>query len=371
MFETKDSAENVYDSSNVSSCAVHSYNEWDPLEEVIVGHVEGAAVPPWHVTLEATMPPDQRDFFLQRGGQPFPAEHVAAARQELEELVHILTAEGVKVRRPAVIDFTKSYSTLHWSSASGLYAAMPRDVILVIGTELIEAPMCWRSRYHEIDAYRPLIKEYFLGGARWTAAPKPLLTDDLYVEDYREEAVGDAPNFAINEHEPVFDAAEFIRCGKDIFVQKSHVTNSFGIEWLRQHLGDAYTIHELQFNDTHPMHIDGTFMPLAPGKLLVHPDRVPEIPSMFKHWDVLYAPPPTIPDHHTLYMASKWLNLNILMLDEKRVIVEKHDEQLITSLKKWGMEPIRCNFRNFNRFGGSFHCATLDIRRRGTLQSYF
>jgi len=26
---------------------------------------------------------------------------------------------------------------------------------------------------------------------------------------------------------------------------------------------------------------------------------------------------------------------------------------------------------NYKPFGGSFHCATLDIRRRGTLQSYF
>lgn len=371
MYKKQGIPENDSYESSANLCVVNSYNEWDLLEEVIVGHIEGAAVPSWHVTLEATMPPEQRDFFQRRGGQSFPAEQVAAARQDLEELVHILTAEGVKVRRPAVIDFTRSYSTLNWQSAGGLYAAMPRDVMLVIGTEMIEAPMCWRSRYYEIDAYRPLIKEYFRAGARWTAAPRPLLTDDLYVQDYHEEAVGEARNFAINEYEPVFDAAEFIRCGKDIFVQKSHVTNSFGIDWLRQHLGDTYTIHELQFNDSHPMHIDGTFMPLAPGKLVVHPDRVPEIPTMFKHWDILYAPSPTIPDDYTLYMASKWLNLNVLMLDEQRVIVEAHDEQLIAALKNWGMKPIRCNFRNFNTFGGAFHCATLDIRRKGTLQSYF
>ena len=350
---------------------VNSYNEWDPLEEVIVGHVEGAAVPPWHVTLEATMPSEQREFFVKWGGQRFPEERIVAARQDLEELVHILTAEGVVVRRPDIIDFQKPYSTLHWASASGLYAAMPRDVMLVIGNELIEAPMCWRSRYHEIDTYRPLIKEYFLAGARWTAAPRPLLTDDLYDYNYYVPEEGEEKRFVINEFEPVFDAAEFIRCGKDIFVQKSHVTNGLGIRWLQQHLRDTYTIHELEFNDKHPLHIDGTFMPLAPGKLLVHPDRVPQIPSMFKHWDVLYAPPPTIPDCHPLYMASKWLNLNILMLDEKRAIVEKHDEQLIEALKNWGIEPIRCNFRNFNTFGGSFHCATLDIRRRGVLQSYF
>jgi glycine amidinotransferase len=44
---------------------------------------------------------------------------------------------------------------------------------------------------------------------------------------------------------------------------------------------------------------------------------------------------------------------------------------MIRALKDFGFQPILCNFRNFNTFGGSFHCATLDIRRRGELQSYF
>jgi glycine amidinotransferase len=77
-----------------------------------------------------------------------------------------------------------------------------------------------------------------------------------------------------------------------------------------------------------------------------------------------------MPDEHTLYMTSKWINMNILMLDERRAIVERQDEPMITALKKWGFLPISCNFRNFNSFGGSFHCATLDVRRRGTLESY-
>ncbi len=33
-------------------------------------------------------------------------------------------------------------------------------------------------------------------------------------------------------------------------------------------------------------------------------------------------------------------------------------------------EPIPCDLRHYAPFGGSFHCATLDVRRRGTLQSY-
>ena len=62
----------------------------------------------------------------------------------------------------------------------GLYAAMPRDVLLVVGDEVIEAPMAWRSRFFEYRAYRHLMKEYFKAGARWTTAPKPTMEDALY-----------------------------------------------------------------------------------------------------------------------------------------------------------------------------------------------
>ncbi len=350
---------------------VNSYNEWDPLEEVIVGVADGAMIPNWHLTVQATVPADQWDFFRSRGGQPFPQDLVAAAREELEGFVHILEAEGVTVRRPALVDYNQPYATPHWSSPCGLYAAMPRDTFLVIGNEIIEVPMAWRVRYYETAAYRPLLKEYFQRGARWTSAPKPQLTDELFNANYRETGPGEAMIYAVNEFEPTFDAADFIRCGKDIFVQQSHVTNRFGIEWVRRHLGPDYNVHVLEVNDSHPMHIDATFMPLAPGKVLVNPERIKPLPPMFKNWDVLYAPYPADSRTSPLYMSSSWINMNVLMLDEKRVIVEKEETPIIEAFQEWGFEPILCPFRNFNALGGSFHCATLDVRRRGTLQSYF
>lgn len=61
-----------------------------------------------------------------------------------------------------------------------MYAAMPRDILIVVGNEIIEAPMAWRARFFEYRAYRPLIKEYFRKGAKWTTAPKPTMADELY-----------------------------------------------------------------------------------------------------------------------------------------------------------------------------------------------
>lgn len=350
---------------------VCNYNEWDPLEEVIVGILDNAMIPPWHITMKPTMPEKMHDTYKQQGNSPFPSELIELGQKDLQEFVHILEAEGVTVRRPDPYPHDKPFSTPYWQQSCGLYSAMPRDLMLVIGNEIIETPLAWRSRYNEIFSYRRLLKEYFMNGAKWTSAPKPELLDELYVHDYEEQPGQTQFYSVVTEHEPTFDAADFIRCGKDIFGQLSHVTNRLGIEWLQRHLGDKYTVHTLAFNDIHQMHIDTTFMPLAPGKLLVHPDKVLNIPNMFKSWDVIYAPKPNLSSLHPLYMSSNWISMNIFMLDEKRVIVEKDEKNIINVFKKNGFEVIPCSFKYFNCFGGSFHCATLDIRRKGKLESYF
>jgi len=181
--------------------------------------------------------------------------------------------------------------------------------------------------------------------------------------------------YVINESELVFDAADFVRCGRDLFVTKSNVTNTLGIEWLHRHLGDRYRIHEVESRCRNPMHIDSSFMPLAPGKVMVNPEYIDtmRLPPVLRSWDVLVAPyPDPTPRWWTLFsMSSAWINMNVLMLDDKRVIVEKSQTSMIKALSDWGFTPIACAFTSFAPFGGSFHCATLDVRRRGPLQSYF
>lgn len=78
----------------------------------------------------------------------------------------------------------------------------------------------------------------------------------------------------LTEFEPVFDAADFVRAGRDLFVTRSNVTNRMGIEWLRRHLGPRYRIHEIQSRCRTPMYIDTAFVPLAPGEVLVNAEYI-------------------------------------------------------------------------------------------------
>jgi len=369
---------------------VNSHNEFDPLEEVIVGRVDDATIPEWHVSGKSVWPSKYHDMYKTKSGQPFPADLMKNAAIELDNFAKILTEEGVIVRRPEIKkgDFSTPFKTPDFEVTNGLYAAMPRDILIVVGNEIIEAPMAWRSRFFEYRPFRKLIKEYFMKGAKWTAAPKPQMSDELYM---KEEDYKNVENcFSTTEFEPVFDAAEFTRIGRDIFCQRSQVTNEFGIEWMQRHLGDDYRVHTLDFRDKNAMHIDGTFIPLAPGKLLVNPkrpcitgklnmrytydgnERDYKLPEMFRGWDVFIAETPMLSPDHPLFFTSPWTaSCNVIMLDHNRVVVEAHETNTIKKFEDWGFKVVKVPFRNFLPFGGSFHCATVDVRRTGELQSYF
>ena len=53
---------------------VNSHTEWDTLEEVIVGRVDNATLPEWHVAGKAVWPSKWWDMYKTQGGTFFPQE---------------------------------------------------------------------------------------------------------------------------------------------------------------------------------------------------------------------------------------------------------------------------------------------------------
>jgi glycine amidinotransferase len=267
--------------------------------------------------------------------------------------------------------------TPDWSAPGGHANACPRDLLLVIGDEIIEAPMAQRARYFEFRAYRNLIKHYFAGGARWTTAPKPLMTDQLYrLPDIAQPRPFDfQAGSLLTEFEPAFDAASLARFGRDIFWQPDLVSNAFGMEWLQRHLGSAYRIHRATFREPLPTHIDTTLVPVRPGIVLTNPHRpcLDETLGLFHRngWQTVDAPVSVRSGVSPARDVSNWISMNILMLDPRTAIVEQAERPMMELLRSLGCEVIPCAFDRVYPFGGGFHCCTADIYREGTLQSYF
>jgi len=129
---------------------------------------------------------------------------------------------------------------------------------------------------------------------------------------------------------------------------------------------DQELLHQSDVNgkkSVGPMHVDTTLLPIGPGRVLVNRAWVSKLPDYFADWEVLVPPPSSLPQNHPLFFTSRWISVNVIMLDSHHVLVEENERDLIQAFKSWKIEPIPLPFKHFQTFGGSFHCATLDVRR--------
>ena len=183
--------------------------------------------------------------------------------------------------------------------------------------------------------------------------------------------------FCITEEEPIFDAADMMRFGKDVFVQLSMTANRAGIEWLQRELAPhGIRVHMIRFPyDLAPSHLDCTFVPLRPGLVLTNPERPiePEDAAAFRAagWRFIDAPQPNNPVRPYASQSSKWLSMNVLSLSPTVVVAEEQEHSLHKLLESEGFEVIKVPFRAVYEFGGGLHCATWDIKRDDTMDDLF
>lgn len=333
------------------------HNEWDPLEEIIVGTAHRALIPTndlsWNAVERDTLP-----------AGPFPDRIIEETEQDIAAFVEVLTGQGIVVRRPEPFSSGGQCQTPHWSAEyGGLYC--PRDVLLAVGDMIIEVPSPSRYRYFETFGYKRILIDYLRHGARWFAAPKPCLGDELY-------DIEDMTGHALREIEPVFDAANVLRIGRDLLYLVSDSGNELGCTWLQSIVGPTYRVHPCR-NLYNSVHIDTTLCPLRPGLVLVNPTRVNEgnMPGPLRGWDVIRAPKMSVvPYSDRKPISSEWLGLNLLMLNPNLAIVDKHQIELIRLLEKHRIDVIPLLLRHGASLGGGYHCITLDVRRRGPLEDY-
>jgi N-dimethylarginine dimethylaminohydrolase len=346
--------------------AVWSCNEWDPLEEVIVGNPLRARFPNADPSTQVAEYPGRPLSDIPQG--PFPQWIIEETEEDLDEFVAVLEDLGVIVRRPETWAHEAKFSTVHWES-EGYYNYCPRDIMLVIGDHIIETPNVIRSRAQETFSYRAMLMEYLKSGAKWYAAPKPMLLDSLFEVDPNRPTPRD--------DEPAFDAANVLRLGRDLIYLVSGTGNELGGQWLQTILGDEFRVHFLK-DVYYGSHIDSTFVALRPGLMLCNPARLNDdaLPEILKQWEVIYSPPMENTDQFDAdYLAksigSKWIDMNIFSIRPDLAVVDRDQTALIRLLEKKGVDVIPLKLRHSKMLGGGFHCVTLDIRRSGTLQSYF
>jgi N-dimethylarginine dimethylaminohydrolase len=347
--------------------AVWSWNEWDPLEEVIVGNPLNARFPFPDKSTQVAEYPDRQLSEIPHG--PFAKKIIEETEEDLQEFIRALVKQGVTVKRPETWPHDQKFSTIHWQT-EGYYNYCPRDIFLVIGDQIIETPNVIRARQQESFGYRKMLIEYMSKGAKWYSAPRPQLLDSLFDGFDPEKPVP-------HNHEPAFDAANILRFGEDLVYLVSATGNEMGGQWLQTMLGPKFRIHYLK-DVYYGSHIDSTFVALRPGLILCNPERVNDdnIPKIFRQWKRLYSPPMENTgrydaDYLSKAIGSNWIDMNSFSIGPNLVVVDKDQTALIKMIEKEGIDVIPIKMRHSRMMGGGFHCVTTDIRRKGTLERYF
>lgn len=360
---------------------VSSWNDFDPLRHVIVGRADNTCIPDTEPATEAKIPEDSA---MRGRWGPRPLETVEKANEQLDGLAALLGKRGIRVDRPTPLQWNEAVITPDFRTSCMFGCMPPRDVLLTVGREILSAPMSFRCRYWEYLAYHPLMLRYFEedSGFRWEQAPRPRLSEESYKSGYFDEITIEERlkrtaerNFVTSEHEPLFDAADVMRLGKDLFCQHGLTTNRRGMEWLQRHFPD-HRVHAVNFpGDPWPIHIDATFVPLRPGLVISNPMRpLPdEQREIFESndWEVVPAAQPAHNEPPPLCYSSIWLSMNCLVLDHKTVCVEDSETWQAEQMDSLGMEVIPVPFREAYAFGGGLHCSTADVEREGDCQDYF
>jgi hypothetical protein len=348
---------------------VCSHNDWDPLEEIVVGIADHSQLPTLNKSTHSFCYANESWEDIKHLEGPHDRRIIDEANEDLDRLSHELTKLGVTVRRPLPQDHSKKFSTPEWTT-SGWYSYCPRDLLLPLDNMIIECPSPMRSRYFETRIYRDMLYDWMADGTKWISAPKPILADDSYqLENLKDPTL-------LNK-EIVFDAPNIVRLGQDLLYQVSNSGNLLGYQWLKSIIGDKYRIHlaEKYYSFAH---FDSTVIPLRPGLVLFNGDRcTPDwYPPIFESWDKIFWPGDKVPDIGSnlaggISPCSKYIGLNLLSVNERLVIVDENQTELMKELQRWGIESMGLPMRQSRTLSGGFHCVTLDVRRKGTLENYF
>ena len=301
---------------------IHSYNEWDPLRSVVVGRADYANWPVndpvFALEKERTL---WKDTPVPAG--PVPDWIIKEANEDLEELVNLLKSLNVEVFRPDEFNF---------QAHDGMYNYCPRDRLLVYGDTIVNPAMMYPCRDMELQCYHDIVD----AAANYLFMPR---------------------------HEGMtLDAANIARLNDKWIFLESSSGNRAAYDWMCKHFPQV-DIELVNFYSG--VHIDSTIVPLREGLVLVNGSRVtPEnLPRTLQDWEVIYCNHVEEQGFFQYPYASKWIALNMLVVNPHTVIVDKDQPMLIDFLEKNQFMVIPMQLRHSRTLGGGFHCVTLDLHR--------
>jgi N-dimethylarginine dimethylaminohydrolase len=301
---------------------IHSYNEWDALKEIVVGRADFAN---WPTDDPVFSKESEKTTWTESPvpSGPVPDWIIDEANEDLDILSQTLNDFGVVVHRPKAINFQER---------GGMYNYCPRDRLLIYGDTVVDPTMMYPCRDMEVEALEEVI--------------------------YRADTVHRMPR----DEDMILDAANVLRLNDTMLFLESASGNRKAARWLQNKFPDV-KVEICNFYSG--VHIDSTIVPLREGLVMVNASRVnsDNIPKVFDGWEVIWATDVVAQDFYQYPYASKWIALNMLVVDPYTVILDKNQNSLMDVLERYNFTVIPLELRHSRTLGGGFHCVTLDLIR--------
>jgi scyllo-inosamine-4-phosphate amidinotransferase 1 len=302
---------------------IYSINEWDSIKEIVVGRADFANWPTDDpVFARESEKTTWRETPVPSG--PVPDWIIDEANEDLDLLASTLEMCGATVHRPKAINFQKR---------GGMYNYCPRDRLLIHGSTVVDPAMMYPCRDMESEALEEVI--------------------------YRADTVHRMPR----DQDMVLDAANVLRLNNKMLYLQSASGNQKAAKWVMNKFPDV----EIEVcNFYSGVHIDSTIVPLREGLVMVNASRVnaDNLPRLFDNWEVVWVTDVVAQNFYQYPYASKWIAMNMLVVDPETVIVDKHQTNLMNMLEIYNFTVIPLELRHSRTLGGGFHCVTLDLVRK-------
>jgi len=302
---------------------IYSVNEWDPLQEVVVGRADFAN---WPINDPVFARESEKTTWRETAvpSGPVPDWIIDETNEDLDILANTLEQLGALVHRPKALDY---------QSRDGMYGYCPRDRLLIHGSTIVDPAMMYPCRDMETEALDEVI--------------------------YRADTVHRMPR---NEG-MILDAANVLRLNDTMLFLESASGNRAAARWLQRKFPDV-RIEVCNFYSG--VHIDSTIVPLREGLVLVNASRVNmnNLPAVFHSWEVIWIDDVVEQGFYQYPYASKWIALNMLVVDPYTVIVDRYQTKIMDILESYHFTVIPLELRHSRTLGGGFHCVTLDLLRQ-------
>lgn len=301
---------------------ISTFNEWDPLKRIVVGDASFANWPVHDpVFAQESEKTSWKETPVPSGA--VPQWIIDEANEDLQRLADTLTHLGVTVERPTPMNF---------QTHDGMYNYCPRDRLIVHGSTMVNPAMMYPCRDMELQCYHDIVDEA-----------------ENYLFMPRNEGM-------------TLDAANVLRLNDKMLFLESASGNRAAYNWLCDQFPDV-TIELCNFYAG--VHIDSTIVALREGLVMLNGSRVgfDSVPRVFDGWQKIWVNDVVAQDFYQYPYASKWIAMNMLVVDPHTVICDRHQTELIKTLKSYQFEVIPLELRHSRTLGGGFHCVTLDLIR--------